>query len=235
LNLPSRHSITSGAGEQLVRYGEAERFGGFEVDHKFILGRRLHRQIGRLFAFENAIDVLGRAPELFDLVNAVTDQAAAHDVAAVGIDRGQPVPRGKRDDQLAVHEHARAWRGDQAVVRLAGECDDSALDVAGIAGIDRARLDPERWRHRLDAAEQRDLGGDPRIPQSTATRITPGAISLSSSSHFAANPNSGLENPVVLPPGRARLATRLPPTGSMTFVNTIGTLRVAFCSALTAA
>jgi hypothetical protein len=40
---------------------------------------------------------------------------------------------------------------------------------------------------------------------------------------------------VQLPPGRARLATRLPPTGSMTFVNTIGTLRVAFCSALTVA
>jgi hypothetical protein len=31
---------------------EAERFGGFEVDHKFILGRVLHRQVGWLLALE---------------------------------------------------------------------------------------------------------------------------------------------------------------------------------------
>jgi hypothetical protein len=58
------------------------------------------------------------------------------------------VPRGKRDDQLALHEHARAWRRDQAAIRLLGEVGDGALDLASITGIDRARLDPKRWRHR---------------------------------------------------------------------------------------
>jgi hypothetical protein len=67
----------------------------------------------------------------------------------------------------------------------------------------------------------------------TAARVTHGAISLSSSSHFPAKPNSEVINPVVLPPGRARLATRPPPTGSVTLANTIGTLLVALCSALT--
>ena len=36
--------------------------------------------------------------------------------------------------------------------------------------------------------------------------------------------------PVVLPPGRARLSTKPPPTGSA-ITNTIGTVRVACCSA----
>jgi len=36
-------------------------------------------------------------------------------------------PWRKRDDQLAVMEHPRARRRDQAVVRLAGECNDRAM------------------------------------------------------------------------------------------------------------
>jgi hypothetical protein len=39
--------------------------------------------------------------------------------------------------------------------------------------------------------------------------------------------------PVILPPGRARLATMPEPTGSTTLTKTIGTVRVACCSAAT--
>ena len=63
----------------------------------------------------------------------------------------------------------------------------------------------------------------------TATRVTPGAISLSSSSHFPPKPYSYWTKPVALPPGRARLSTKPAPTGSATAVNIIGTVRVA-CS-----
>src|SRR5262245_7741788 len=62
-----------------------------------------------------------------------------------------------------------------------------------------------------------------------------GAISLSSSSHFPLMPYSNAVNPVALPPGCARLATNPAPTGSMTFANTIGALRLACCSAATLA
>src|SRR5438132_6417501 len=61
--------------------------------------------------------------------------------------------------------------------------------------------------------------------RSTATRVTWGATSLSSSSHFRLVPySSNTENPVALPPGRARL--------SGTCANTIGTVRVTELVAL---
>jgi hypothetical protein len=43
--------------------------------------------------------------------------------------------------------------------------------------------------------------------RTTAARFTPGAISLSTSKYFALVPYSNRVNPVMFPPGRARLAT----------------------------
>src|SRR6516225_1019691 len=65
----------------------------------------------------------------------------------------------------------------------------------------------------------------------TATRVTVGASSLSSSSHLALIPNSNCVKPLALPSGRPRLATRPAPTGSVALTNTIGTLRLTCCSA----
>src|SRR5262249_60967191 len=73
-------------------------------------------------------------------------------------------------------------------------------------------------------------GADPVggvVSRRTAARVTLGAISFSSSIHFALMPNSNSVNPVALPPGRARLATKPEPTGSVTCTNTTGTLRGA--------
>jgi hypothetical protein len=64
----------------------------------------------------------------------------------------------------------------------------------------------------------------------TTARVIRGVICLSSSSHLPLMLNSNREKPVVLPPGRARLMTKPPPTGSMTSTNTIGTVRVTCCN-----
>src|SRR5262249_55401236 len=103
-----------------------------------------------------------------------------------------------------------------------------ALNLAGVAHADRAQLHAERRRHGLDRAQ---LGGPMVRSRRTATRVTRGAISLSSSTHFALKPYSHGVKPVVFPPGRARLATTPMPTGSPTCANTMGTVRVACCSA----
>jgi hypothetical protein len=80
-----------GAGEQRWRHLEAERFGSFEVDYQLVFGRRLNRQVGRLLALEDAINVADRRTELAHDVGSVGDQAAAGDEIAEGVDRGQPV------------------------------------------------------------------------------------------------------------------------------------------------
>ena len=65
MNSRRSHSITSSARASSVGGTvEAERLGGLEVDDQFEFGRRLHRQVGRLLALEDAVDVAGGAPVL---------------------------------------------------------------------------------------------------------------------------------------------------------------------------
>jgi hypothetical protein len=59
------------------RHVEAERLRGFEVEHGLVLVRRLHREVGRLLALKDTIDVASRAPVLVDLIGPVRNQAAA--------------------------------------------------------------------------------------------------------------------------------------------------------------
>jgi hypothetical protein len=63
--------------------------------------------------------------------------------------------------------------------------------------------------------------------QRTAMRVDPDTTALSSSRRLATKPVASVVNPVIFPPGRARLATRPLPTGSATNVATIGMVVVA--------
>src|SRR6516164_8960958 len=68
-----------GGGQQRFRDGEAERFGCFEIDDQFDLRDLLHRQIGRLLAFENAPGIDAK------LVRQIAEAAAiAHQTAGKG-------------------------------------------------------------------------------------------------------------------------------------------------------
>ena len=61
-----------------MRHVEAERLSGLEIDRQFVLGRRLHRQVGRLVALQDAIDV-GGARRYSYKISPIGDQAAAGD------------------------------------------------------------------------------------------------------------------------------------------------------------
>src|SRR5262249_46249753 len=90
--------------------------------------------------------------------------------------------------------------------------------------------DPAAW-----TAMNKPIPTDMAGSRMTATRVMLGAICLRSSSHLPPKLYSCVENPVALPPGRARLSTKPAATGSATAANTIGTARVVSSNGATAA
>src|SRR5262249_33659311 len=75
-----------GAGQQRRRNFEAERLRGLEIDYQLVPSRCLHRQVARLLALQDAIDIAGGAPELFDGIRTIGNQAPIGDMEAIGID-----------------------------------------------------------------------------------------------------------------------------------------------------
>ena len=58
-----------GAGEQRRRHVEAERPGSLHVDDQFVSRWRLHQQVSRFLAPEDAVDVGGCAPAVIEVTS----------------------------------------------------------------------------------------------------------------------------------------------------------------------
>ena len=131
---------------------------------QLVLGRRLHRHVGRLLALEDAIDIAGRAPVLVDQIGSVGDQPAGGNNEASEVDGGQLVPSRQCDDQVAMNRRWRAPRHDQAAIGGARERRDGALDLASVTHADGTQFHAERRRHALDSSELSDPGAFVGIP-----------------------------------------------------------------------
>ena len=83
-----------GAGENRGGNVQTKVLGGFQIDHKLVLGRRLHGKLGGLLALEDAIDVASRALVLVDLIRPLGGEATVRRVVAERIDVRQAEPRG---------------------------------------------------------------------------------------------------------------------------------------------
>ena len=74
------------------------------------------------------------------------------------------------DDQIAMHHRRRDRQHDEAAIRLARECGDTALDFFRVPDTNGAYLDSERWRRALDGAKLTDCSGIRRISQHCRSR-----------------------------------------------------------------
>ena len=109
-----------------------------------VLGRCLYRQVGRLLALENAIDVTGRLPKLVGNIRPIADQPAANDHWTGRVDCGQLVPGRKYDNQIVMRRYRRARRLDQsatailfALITLAQRAISLARKAPNSSGLDR--------------------------------------------------------------------------------------------------
>src|SRR5262245_38967541 len=189
----------------------------------------MHWKVGRLLPAQDTVGVGGRLPVLVGQIRPVRHQAAVGDEEPEGVHRGQAVPDSHRDDQRAIAFVDGVWQHDQAAIGLACKLFDALLDLGSIARIGRRDLHVERWRRRFDGTPHpllRLLLGIANDRHARDLRRD----SLSSSSDFPYLSNSPGAKPVMLPPGRARLATKPLPTGSVIWAKMIGMLRVSCCS-----
>src|SRR5262245_19169604 len=143
-------SKTASLFDQLIRTGkrcrwycEAECLSGFKIDHQIVLGRRLHRHVGRFLALEDAVDIAGGAPKPILKINSIRDQTADSGEKALEVDRGKSVASRKVDDQTALNI------GQRTLARTR-ECRDGPLSLVGVAQVEWANVYADRPRHGLD-------------------------------------------------------------------------------------
>ena len=92
-----------GRDEHAGRKFEAKHRGGFCVDHDLESGWSLHRQIGRLFASQDAIDIAGCATVLIGGFRTVGDEPANPGEIRIWIDRGQSMLLRELQDLSLIH------------------------------------------------------------------------------------------------------------------------------------
>src|SRR5262249_40639420 len=112
---------------------ETKRLRGLEIDDQLEFGGLLDRQIARLVAPEDAIDVRRGAPVELDVLDAVGRKSTPDRVVTVSINVGKPVPHCQRNNEVAMHHHQRAWQRDAPAVALSRELLDCTTDFGNAA------------------------------------------------------------------------------------------------------
>src|SRR5262249_4862769 len=109
-------------------YGKTEPLGGLAVQDHLKFCRELHREIARLLAAQNAIDIGGGATPVVYLVDSVGEQAPFSGKERLRIDLRYLVSGRCRYDRRAMRDHGCIRHGDKAACRLAPKGDDGRFD-----------------------------------------------------------------------------------------------------------
>src|SRR6516164_141851 len=107
-----------GAQQNRWGYGKTECRGGLAVHDHLELGRELNREIARLLAAQDAIDIGGGATKNVYLVNSVGEQAAVSGLARIRIDRRYVVPGRRQYGRRAMHIHEHIRHDDKTASGL---------------------------------------------------------------------------------------------------------------------
>src|SRR6516162_387576 len=118
-----------GAQQDRWGYGKAERLGGLEVDDHLELGRQLHREIARLLAAQDAIDIGGGTTRVVYLVDSVGEQATVSNKVRLRIDRRYVVSGRRRYNRRAMRVRECTPHADKTPSRLAPKGDDGRFDL----------------------------------------------------------------------------------------------------------
>jgi len=97
------------ASEHRRRNCETKRLGRFEIDCQLVFGRRLHRQVARLLALEDAINIPSRASALVDHIGSDANQTAASNEVTERVHGRQLVASRERDDLITRRRRARRY------------------------------------------------------------------------------------------------------------------------------
>src|SRR5262249_29114666 len=97
------------------------------------------------------------------------DQSATSYKKALEVNRRQFVSRRQCDDQFAVDDRQPARCDNQAAIRSVRKGCDVALNFNGVANIERAHFNPERWPERLDGTKLSDPLGYTGVTQDSHT------------------------------------------------------------------
>src|SRR5262249_60669350 len=92
------------------------------------LGRQLHREIARLFAAQDAINIRGGTTKGVYSVDSVGEQTAVSDKVRIRIDRRYVVSGRCQYDRCAMHGHEYIRHDDKAASGLAPKSDDGRFD-----------------------------------------------------------------------------------------------------------
>src|SRR5436309_3947935 len=129
-----------GTGKHGRRNFEAKRLRSLEVDYQLVFGWRLHREVGRFLALEDAIDIGCCLPVGLEHLNSIRRQAAACDEVAERIDRRQAVLGGERDDRLTIRCGEEVWQDEERAIGCADKLLDLALHLGRVVNRCSKRL-----------------------------------------------------------------------------------------------